>query len=425
MLVVLITITAALVAVWLTSTGDIVRARVQARALSLPTTWQEMGIVESAPNRIADWQRLQSVVGGLKSYHSSGVPYDKRTWKGPGPGSPVTPELIAHHAGLDAVRLAELIAIVDRLGEGPVVMSIAGSPDSRLARWDRSRFIDLGRIMVERIVIAPPELLAAEVRRALSAGSLLSEDGLTASAMRSVVGTLIFHACASRLEDLRRHAPGIEDDILRFADGILRSGVTDSMGELVQMFTGLGTSGGYDGNIGYGIGISRSVFGVRGPRWMWDILEKMVLRAGRARLMEAQIGATVFMREHQDLADIADECRRWDRMTSTSSPSWTSPTAASTHAAMRGRVIVAKGIMSTCLHGRLLAAEIAQRPWPVDGFDPARAPLKRIERGGALIGAYSTFLDGADDKGSIKLDRCWALYERLGMTMAGDPPPVR
>ena len=45
---------------------------------------------------------------------------------------------------------------------------------------------------------------------------------------------------------------------------------------------------------------------------------------------------------------------------------------------------------------RLLIAELRQRSWPIDLFDPQSAPLRRLGNDGRLLGSYSVGPDGDD-----------------------------
>ena len=56
------------------------------------------------------------------------------------------------------------------------------------------------------------------------------------------------------------------------------------------------------------------------------------------------------------------------------------------------------------LHARLIAAELRGSPWPIDVLDRTGAPLRRWEKDGRLIGAYSVGPDGVDDGGDPKKD---------------------
>lgn len=79
------------------------------------------------------------------------------------------------------------------------------------------------------------------------------------------------------------------------------------------------------------------------------------------------------------------------------------------------------------LHVRLLAAEFAGRGWPEDPFAPPGTPLHRVERGGALLGAWSVGKNGVPDGGNRRDDLCLSLSDQaLGRPAMGDalPPEV-
>ncbi len=76
-------------------------------------------------------------------------------------------------------------------------------------------------------------------------------------------------------------------------------------------------------------------------------------------------------------------------------------------------------------HAALLAAELDGDPWPVDPFDPASRPLRRVERDGRVIGAYSVGDNGVDDGGSAKLDWIFDLYGEVNPRQKDVGPPPR
>jgi hypothetical protein len=88
------------------------------------------------------------------------------------------------------------------------------------------------------------------------------------------------------------------------------------------------------------------------------------------------------------------------------------------------REITVRMTLELSLLARVLHAETHGSDWPSDVFDPNGNPLRRIERGGKLIGAYSVGEDGIDDHGSRSSDKCWPLYEELGRPKAKDPVPA-
>jgi len=65
---------------------------------------------------------------------------------------------------------------------------------------------------------------------------------------------------------------------------------------------------------------------------------------------------------------------------------------------------------------RMMAAELRGNPWPIDPFDPSGKTLRRFERDGQVMGAYTVYEDGVDHGGAKPKDRYFPLYGPL------DPP---
>jgi hypothetical protein len=143
-------------------------------------------------------------------------------------------------------------------------------------------------------------------------------------------------------------------------------------------------------------------------RWSPRLLLPLEIRAQRQAILREAMAFLVAMREHPDPASwptvfpkvaydayqcaLARDVDRWNRM------SWTSAL--------------------TLLRCRLVSAELKRQAWPRDCFDPTGATLRRIERDGRLIGAYSVGFDGVDNHGQHSRDECWQLYAPLSRPSA-------
>jgi hypothetical protein len=77
---------------------------------------------------------------------------------------------------------------------------------------------------------------------------------------------------------------------------------------------------------------------------------------------------------------------------------------------MIGDLMTDEMVLLSRLHLQLLLAEIRGEPWPIDLFDPAGQPLRRLTRDGQMIGAYSVGADQIDDGGDPKKDRQFLLF---------------
>ncbi len=86
----------------------------------------------------------------------------------------------------------------------------------------------------------------------------------------------------------------------------------------------------------------------------------------------------------------------------------------------------ARSSLPLILQCRVLAAELAGKPWPVDPFAVPGTPLQRVERDGVLVGAWSVGFDGVADGGDRSRDLCIPLTRQvMGRPHMGDalPPP--
>jgi hypothetical protein len=148
---------------------------------------------------------------------------------------------------------------------------------------------------------------------------------------------------------------------------------------------------------------------------MWEQclpLLAIEIRSQREGVMRSWIDQAVALREHPDPAT-------WPALFPRSQAD-----EGTCMSRMRCRPAGQRAQARRLLRASLLVAELRGAPWPRDWFDPAGAPLRRIERDGRLIGAYSVGDDGVDNHGAIADDQCWALYERLGAPRGGDALPA-
>lgn len=141
---------------------------------------------------------------------------------------------------------------------------------------------------------------------------------------------------------------------------------------------------------------------------------EIAMRKERAGILRAELSWQRFLNSHPG------EPRLWmdeaDRRTAAiaSISSWLGTV---THQQVLGiqSSWILRRLMGNVLYARLLSAEVRGSPWPVDLCDRAGSPLRRWERDGRLIGAYSVGPDGIDNGGDKQKDILFRL--RL------DPPP--
>lgn len=398
----------ACLALWLRSRGDLEEMDARARGLGLPVLPADIVFATTAPARTADWGRLLALGEQLKAYADT----DGAKWSLL-PGQPLPAQLAPHHAALDQAQVAEASAILARLGDEPVDANRDLSPAAKLA--DAGALRRLMRLWCERIVLAAPADLAREVDAAAALIPIREPPGL----MRLMVATNLVDqwtgAVAMRIADLGDRAEGVAALAERLAPiapaalaptwrndlASLRGFIGDA--DPARIWSALGRDGG-----GYSL-----------DAWGFAI----AVRAGRARtigLMQ-DIAAAV----QGDPLDAARHVAAAREAEATAmQPSWWRP--GTLLPAMT--LPVSTPVMGAAHVARLkllvLAAELRHAAWPQDILDPNHGAVRRIERGGRLIGAYSVGADGRDDGGDLKADRCWAIHDRLGSPKGGDAVPA-
>lgn len=154
-------------------------------------------------------------------------------------------------------------------------------------------------------------------------------------------------------------------------------------------------------------------FRVRGmqlPAWMsYPTTMAIAMRLERERLLRAELSWHVFLATHrmQPRMWMAEAAHRSAALVKDGS--WL---GAHLHeqALFLQHPYNLRRMVGIVLHARLLAAEIYDSPWPVDLLDPAENPLRRWEKDGRLIGAYSVGPNGIDDGGDRVSDITLRLY---------------
>lgn len=393
-------------AFWLRSTGDLEAVDARAAGLHLPRSPAEVAFATTTPERIADWRRLLTLGEHLQPYA------DLEAAKGwtPQPGVPLPGELAKHHAALDQGLLGETAAILARLGDAPVDANHELSPAAKMP--DATALRRLMRLWCERIALAAP----ADLPREIATAAALIPPREPLGLMRLMVACNLVEqwttAVASRTADLGDGAApvaALAEHLAPVAPASLAAAWRNDLASL-RGFIGDADPGAVWASLG------RSGGSYSFDAWGFAV----ALRAGRARTVELmQDIASAAQGDPLDAARHIAAARAAE--IAAAQPSWWRP--GTLLPAMT--LPVSTPVMANAHVARLkllvLAAELRKAPWPQDALDPNHAAVRRVERGGRLIGAYSVGGDGVDGGGDPKADRCWPLYERLGSPKAGDP----
>jgi hypothetical protein len=390
---------------WMRSDSDLAAADARARSLGVSTTWAERGLVLSPVDQLNDWNRIHQLGKALRSYRSA---YD--SWRFPPPGSPLPPELAAHHAALPAKDLLELSQLAGRIV--PTTPRVSLDISTLLPEIESGR--ELSKLYQERTALAAPDHVAicsAEHLALICADPAVSLiQGLVANSRISIwTQGFTWHLNNTGI-DRRTLAAQCDTARLWLEKTGIDSWVSEYivMRDLAQRIV--------DGDPKYASGVLQST-GM--PGWMDTMgLGRPMIRLSRGQLLAFNLDMVEAWSGHATAAGRVDAFRlvatRMEKLTR-----W-DPRNQLVQQLGAACGMVARSWAETDTQLRLLAAELRGEPWPIDPTDPAGKPVRRIERSGRLIGFY-LLKDGADDGGHTGKDKCTALYEALGKPMAADP----
>ncbi len=398
----------ACLAMWLRSDGDLVAVDQRARELQLPAALSDISFAAPDPARLADWQRLLVLADQLKPWSEGDA---AKGWTAI-LGQPLPEALTAHHAALDLALVAESTDILNRLGDAPIDAHRDLSPAATLP--DVAALRRHMRLRCERVLLATPDSLAGEITTAAALIPAREPLGLLRLMVQANLIEQWNAAVLIRSKDLGQAQAEIAvlaDRLAPLAPQGLNSAWRNDLASLRNfaanaepdaVWARLGRSGGTWSLDAWGFAIALRA----GRAETITLMQDIATAQGDPLDARRQIAAT-------RLAETAARQASWWRP-GTLLPAMTlpvaSPVVAGAHAA-RLRLLV-------------LAAELRGTTWPADLLDPAAKPVRRVERGGNLIGAYSVGADGVDDEGHPQTDRCWPLYAPLGTPKAGDPLPT-
>lgn len=388
----------ACLALWLRSDGDLAAVDARARSLGLPSGPADLVFADAAPDRVADWRRLLALGGSLAPWSDT---EPGRTWVAQ-PGAVVPDTLRAHHAALPAAELAELDALLARLGDAPIDSDRNLAPGAQ--RLDVTALRRLMRLLCERIALAAPDRLPAELAAAAALVPLREPPGLLRLMVAATLAEQWAAAAMLRAADLGAARPQAAELATRLAAipvaalapawrndlAALRGFAADADPD--QVWRNLGRGGGTFSLDAWGFAIA--------------------LRSGRARTIELM--QDVAAAAGGDPLDLSRQLTAARLATQEAArPSWFRPGSLLPAMTLPVAEPVVAAVHAARLRLLLIAAELGGKPWPPDLFAADRAPLRRIERDGRLVGAYTVGPDGHDDGGTVPLDRRWPLYATL------------
>jgi hypothetical protein len=386
---------------WVRSDGDLRTARERITAAGFPTTGAEMGRKRSDEARIKAWLRLETLTTDKTKLY---VYYQQPNGFAV-PGTSLPPDFLAYVAALPPVAMAEAGALIDELGDGPVVHDVSLTVTTRISTNSR-----LSAITFHHALLCPASDLPVALERFDRISTWHDPDSLYFVQSRTYVVTQLTKALLYRRLDLTM------EQRRRFADRLLE--LTINPGHQLARSQAAALVVDLDF---YLDPLDRSKRGgaTIQPVLMWPIAGSMFYRAGRGPLLQQELDWAIFLRDHRDdlRAIIAEALRRQP----TSKGDWTlllNPNTLLSHLTSRIRFAPYQGqaAAKSRLGAELVAAVLRDEPWPVDWFDPTGAKLRPITLDGKVTGAYSVGPDGVDDGGTSNTDTRWALFGPI------DPP---
>lgn len=392
---------------WYHSNGDMKAVREEAKALGIPTTWPEVGLTRSPSELITRYERLAQLAKSLPDYAGK-----------IGSGSGETPRLKPyltipqeardHHAALDPATVAEFLLLLDQLPDDILVQQVNRTltgPNPEIS-WSRQ----IARYQQERILLAAPEEIVRETDRLLRFVETRDCHLLIELLVQISLVELALSPIAGRLPDLQKQMPTLADRLDRLSQRLETQLTNALIGEFVL------ANHTYENPAA-----TRQAMGSFAHASLWDdLMWGPQVRAGRGPLLHREMEWILMARKNPTPADLVLTARAIDRQ-SQDLRTWMPTETLSLQ--LMGVVSMELNMTARCqLRLQLMAAELRGAPWPIDAFDPSGKPLRRFERDGALMGAYTVSDDGFDNGGDKKKDRYFPLYGPLELPAPAKTP---
>jgi len=378
-------------ALWFRSDSDLKAADAAAHAAGLPATWGELGLVSAPPATLAALDRIDVLAKTLKSWQDS-TPSGgtSRKWS---IGEPLPDGMAEHHAALPTAELAELLGLLDGLGDVAPVRRTTVNASTLLPELSTWKY--LCRLMSERVVLALPHDLPAEAHRLVRVvRAMPGPETLISHLVRVSMATVASQALVRRLADLRGIEPRFSAAVLSLAE------VIEANSRLCFTCEHLGmreTLSDRDGVSGWGL--DRRFY----------LLQDILARAGRGAVLNDGLEWIRAVQVPGDLRSLLALARAQEA-TLLSRTARFSPGDYLLRMLTPARLLIVQKTATVTMRLRLLAAELDGTPWPEDVFAAPGTLLRRGERDGVLMFGYSVGRDGVDDGGDKRKDDGFPLY---------------
>jgi hypothetical protein len=383
---------------------DLARIQELAKRQGTALTSQELGVAASPPEIVA-------VVGKLKNFDAL---TKSISYKNPSRfGLPIPEDFWTHYTDKPDL-IVQLLITIDELGVD--VIRETEDPndfDLKLQSWFRIR--PIANFLIMRLRLVETSHLCDESKRICRLIGNQPPNGSWSFSMRSSLINALASSLAYRLPDVKSLGGDPVDPLIPLVDDMAAYYRDCEAGQLT-----------FEWAFFQNPEKALRAMNITVPNFLeFPVTRKFYFRLGRAGFMKKQLEWLRFLSTEPDLPGILLEAKR----TSSGKRDWTALFRPSevvsillTHAFIV-REYAMESALETEAKVRVLHAEAHGQPWPADPFDPKSGAVRRVERSGKLIGAYSVGNDGTDEAGSRSTDLCWPLYEELGRPKAGDPPP--
>ncbi len=373
---------------WYFSDSDLEAVRQQARSQGRPLSWSEMGLKPADPERLRMWKRVTELTGQLKGYQT--IPDSQR--KG-GPvfkmWDPIPPEMRDYHQNLDGAAIAELVELLDRLGDQPLMLHDQLTYTSKLSEIPIAR--ELIRFMQEKLLLAEGTDVGSWGRRMLTTCQRFSADSLVPHLVRNSLIGITMEGITYRLADLKQNDPSIAVEILTTTQSMHANLLHALDGEFLMVLDTCTHRAIYNESDGW--------------------FTRLIFRYERCSVL------SILLDSHRELQLLNDqESLAWARTAEAkfiiAKKGIPSPSTILQGLFLPAWNSVIRINQKTALRGRLIAAELQSQPWPIDTFNATGALLRPITRDGRVIAAYSVGDDGIDQGGDPKKDLIFPLYAK-------------
>ncbi len=381
---------------WWHSDADLEDVYRQAKTKNIPTSWEEIGLTRSSPDRLACWERIVVLSGQLPTYDRK-KNYDDPYFKA---YEPIPEPMRAYHAALDPMLLGELDKELLLLGDQPLCFEESFTYDTKLPEIGHYR--ELIRLLNERIALSDPSTAKKICISQLALCRTFPRNVLIGHLVRASLINITFTSITSHIKYLSENdARELADDFALTTNDLDKQLMKSLIGEFQCNLTVLS---------------KRSAPLAFNQNWYMPF----VLRSGRHYLLTEQLNYIDFMLNHT-----FPEIVVWNKeqMIKFSEERKGIPTPG---LILKGLLYPAHDVImsmtyETILKSQLIQAELLKKPWPIDIFDTSGKPLRPITLHGKIIGAYTVGVDGVDNGGDTKKDKYFPLYGKHPSTLPTSP----